>query len=148
MHSARDGRQGVSIPVRGPAGCARRALERGALGALLTAAAICAQAAGPAVRLVVQGAPLAGFAYYAAAEVWGLLRVGDALELAHEPDNPHDANAVSVAWHGRKLGYLPRRDNEAIAWGLARGERLLARISRLRAHPNPARRIEIEVYVE
>jgi hypothetical protein len=29
-----------------------------------------------------------------------------------------------------------------------RGERLRARISRLAAHPNPARRVEFEVYIE
>ena len=100
------------------------------------------------VRLLVQSAPLAGFRYHAAAEVWHELRVGDALELSREPDNPHDANAIAVTWRGRKLGYVPRRDNAALAWGLDRGERLQARISRLAAHPNPARRIEIEVFVE
>jgi len=100
------------------------------------------------VRLLVQSSPLAGFRYHAAAEVWHELRVGDSLELRREPDNPHDANAVSVCWRGRKLGYLPRRENAAAAWGLDRGQALRARISRLAPHPNPARRIEVEVYVE
>jgi len=100
------------------------------------------------VRLVVQSSPLAGFRYHAAAELWEELRVGDALELAREPDNPHDANAVSVSWRGRKLGYVPRRENAALAWGLERGEPLHARISRLERHPNPARRIEFEVYAQ
>jgi hypothetical protein len=100
------------------------------------------------VRLLVQSAPLAGFNYHAASDVWCELRVGDPLELAREHDNPHDANAIGVLWRGRKLGYVPRRANAALAWGLDRGERLLARISRLAQHPNPARRIEFEVYVE
>jgi hypothetical protein len=100
------------------------------------------------VRLLVQSSPLAGFRYHGAAETWNDLRVGDALELAREADNPHDANAVALRWRGRKLGYVPRRDNAAIAWGLDRGERLRARISRLSAHPNPARRIEFEVFIE
>ncbi len=98
------------------------------------------------VRLVVQSSPLAGFRYHAAGEVWDELRVGDSLELEREPGNPHDANAVSVSWRGRKLGYVPRRENAALAWGLDRGEPLAARISRLSRHPNPARRIEFEVY--
>jgi len=102
----------------------------------------------PVARLLVQSAPLAGFRYHAAAEVWHELRVGDALELAREPANPHDANAIAVTWRGRKLGYVPRRDNAALAWGLDRGARLQARISRLAPHPNPARRIEFEVFVE
>jgi len=102
----------------------------------------------PSVRLLVQSSPLAGFRYHAAAEVWQELRIGDRLELKREPDNPHDANAVSVSWRGRQLGYLPRRENAAASWSLDRGQRLSARISRLAQHPNPARRIEVEVYVE
>src|SRR2546421_118432 len=101
-----------------------------------------------AVRLVVQSSPLAGFRYHAAQELWGQLGVGDVLTLERERDNPHDANAVSVAWRGHKLGYVSRRENALLAWSLDRGERLRARISRLRPHPNPARRLEFEVYIE
>jgi hypothetical protein len=106
------------------------------------------RAQAPTVRLLVQSSPLAGFRHHAAAEVWQELRVGDALELSREPDNPYDANAVCVSWRGRKLGYLPRRENATASWSLDRGQRLSARISRLAQHPNPARRIEVEVYVE
>ena len=100
------------------------------------------------VRLLVQNSPLAGFRYHAGAQVWSELRVGDTLELAREPDNLHDANAVRVLWRGRVLGYVPRRENAALAWGLERGMQLRARISALAEHPNPARRVRFEVYVE
>jgi hypothetical protein len=100
------------------------------------------------VRIVVQSSPLAGFRYHAAAEVWRELRVGDRLELAREPDNAHDANAVRVLWRGRLLGYVPRRENAALAWALERGTPLRARISALAEHPNPARRVRFDVYVE
>ena len=100
------------------------------------------------VRLLVQNSPLAGFRYHAAAEVWRELRIGDRLELAREPGNPHDANAVKVLWRGQVLGYVPRRENAALAWGLDRGTPLRARISALAEHPNPARRVRFEVYVE
>ncbi len=102
----------------------------------------------PRVQLLVQSSPLAGFRYGEGAVVWPLLQPGDALELVPEPANPHDPNAVRVEWHGRKLGYVPRRDNAALAWGLARGTPLRARVSRLAEHSNPARRIEFEVYIE
>ena len=121
---------------------------------LLASSAVCLAlwlgpaAAGDTVRLVVQSSNLAGFRYHAAAEVFSELRVGDTLDLARESDNPHDANAVSVSWRGRKLGYVPRRDNPVLAWSLDRGEKLRARVSRLTQHPNPARRIEFEVYAE
>jgi len=100
------------------------------------------------VRLIVQSSSLAGFRYHDAAEVFRDLRVGDALELTREPDNPHDPNAVSLSWRGRKLGYVPRRDNATLAWSLDRGDALQARISRVTAHPNPARRIEFEIYAQ
>ena len=100
------------------------------------------------VQLLVQDSPIAGFRYGEAAEIWPLLRQGDALELRREPDNAHDANAVRVEWQGRKLGYVPRRENAAVAWGLDRGAPLRARVSRLAEHPNPARRIGFEIYIE
>ena len=102
----------------------------------------------PRIQLLVQSSSLAGFRYGDGAEIWSQLQQGDALELVPEPDNPHDAGAVRVEWRGRKLGYVPRRQNAALAWGLARGTPLRARVSQLVEHPNPARRIEFEVYIE
>lgn len=130
----------------------RRIRRVGVPGSLLAALCLALPARVPgaqgSVRLVVQGSPLAGFRYHAAAEVWDELRVGDVLELSREPDNRFDRNAIAVRWRGRKLGYVPRRENAALAWGLDRGERLGAKISRLTTHPNPARRVEFEVYIE
>jgi hypothetical protein len=103
---------------------------------------------GQRVQILVQSSPLAGFRYGEAAAVMPLLQAGDALELVREAGNPHDPNAVRVEWRGRKLGYVPRRENGALAWGLDRGTALRARISRLAEHANPARRIEFEVYIE
>ena len=105
-------------------------------------------AQGQSVQFLVQSSPLAGFRYAEAAAVMPMLQQGDALELVRESDNPHDPNAVRVEWRGRKLGYVPRRENAALAWGLDRGTALRARISRLAEHANPARRIEFEVYIE
>jgi hypothetical protein len=100
------------------------------------------------VRMLVQSSPLAGFRHAAADEVWERLRQGDALSLVREADNAFDANAVRVDWQGHKLGYVPRRDNAALAWALDRGETLHARISRCEWHPNPSRRIAFQVFVE
>ena len=114
------------------------------LGFLVFAFAASAQS----VRLLVQSSPLAGFRFAEAAALWPQLRVGDQLALVREPDNPSDANAVRIEWHGRKLGYVPRRENAAVASGLDRGAPLRARLTRLEQHPNPARRIEFDVYIE
>ena len=103
---------------------------------------------GQSVQLLVQSSPLAGFRFAEAAAVMPELRHGDPLDLVREEENPYDPNAVRVEWRGRKLGYVPRRQNAAIAWGLDRGTQLRARVSRLAEHPNPARRIEFEIYIE
>ena len=100
------------------------------------------------VRILVQSSPLAGFNYHQAPEVWRGMRVGDALKLEREPDNVHDARAISVQWRGHKLGYVPRAQNAALAWAMDRGESLDARVSRLQPQRNPRKRIEFEVYVE
>jgi hypothetical protein len=100
------------------------------------------------VRILVQSSPLAGFKYHQAPEVWQTMRVGDPLRLEREPDNMHDARAISVQWQGHKLGYVPRAQNAALAWAMDRGENLDARVSRLQPHRDPRKRIEFEVYVE
>ena len=114
----------------------------------IVALALAAAAQAQEILLLVQSSPLAGYRYGEAAALWPALRVGDPLDLVREADNPHDANAVRVEWHGHRLGYVPRRENAALAWGLDRGTPLRARVSRLAEHPNPARRIEFEVYIE
>jgi hypothetical protein len=73
------------------------------------------------------------------------MSMGDRVELVREPDNPHDPNAIRVEWRGRKLGYLPRRDNPAVARQLDRGATLEARIARLTQNRNRSVRLELEV---
>jgi hypothetical protein len=119
-----------------------------ALAAVALVPAVAERAHAQTVKLLVQSSPLAGFRYSEASLVWPELRLGDRLELVREPDNPHDRNAVRVEWRGRKLGYVPRAENEALAWAMDRGETVTARISRLQEHRNPRLRIEFEVYVE
>lgn len=114
---------------------------------LLLLALVAAAARAESVRILVQSSPLAGFQYYEGESLWREMRVGDRLELVREPDNPHDANAVRVEWHGTKLGYLPRAENRSVATEMDRGTRVAARIARLTADRNPWRRLLIEVFV-
>ena len=95
--------------------------------------------------IVVQRSPLAGLRHYQAREVWPDMLVGDRLDLVRERDNPYDANAVRIEWRGRKLGYLPRRDNAAVARQLDRGAPLEARVTQLRENRNRSARLEFEV---
>ncbi|MCA1926261.1 MAG: HIRAN domain-containing protein [Thiobacillus sp.] len=96
-------------------------------------------------HILLQDSPLAGFQYHAGKSVWSRLRVGDALTLTREPDNPHDARAVRVDWRGHKLGYVPRRENADVARLLDNGQVLAARISRLAEGRDPWSRVRFEV---
>ena len=101
-----------------------------------------------APQLLVQSSPLAGFRYHDAQAVFGRIQVGDALNLVREPANAHDTNAIRVEWQGHMLGYVPRKENAALAWALDRGERVRARVSQLREAPNPRDRIRFEVLAD
>ncbi|HMW56458.1 MAG TPA: HIRAN domain-containing protein [Accumulibacter sp.] len=97
--------------------------------------------------MLVQSSPLAGSQYYAVAELWPQIKPGDHLILIREPDNRHDRKAIRVEWNGRPLGYVPRAENRAVAQAIDAGEKLEARVSRLRDDPNPWRRVEFEVFL-
>ena len=85
--------------------------------------------------LIVQRSRVAGLRHHAGPPVWSSIEPGSAVELVREAANPHDARAIRVDWRDIALGYLPRRDNDAVAWALDRGERLSARI-----YPHPGTR--------
>ncbi len=99
-------------------------------------------------EILIQSSPLAGFRYYEGKAIWDEMKIGDALDLVREPDNPHDPRAVRVEWNSHKLGYLPRRENEAVARQLDLGNALQARIVKLRKHRDPWKRIEFEVVLK
>ena len=103
----------------------------------------CARAAEAVI--IVQRSPLAGFRHYDGARVLRELKAGDRLELVREPRNPYDANAVRVEWQGVKLGYVPRRDNAAVARQMDHGVALEARLAEVRENRNRSVRFELEV---
>jgi hypothetical protein len=111
---------------------------------LATTAPVWAQAS---ARILVQSSPLAGFQYHAGKVLWEQMKVGDPLTLVREPDNAYDPRAVRVEWQGHKLGYVPRKENEAVARQLDRGNKLEARIVQLRKHRDPWKRVEFEVFL-
>ena len=120
--------------------------HRAALAAFAAAAVLatpCARAAEAAI--IVQRSPLAGFRHYDGGEVLRSLKPGDRLELVREPANPYDANAVRVEWRGVKLGYVPRRDNAAVARQMDRGVALEARLAAVRVNRNRSVRLDFEV---
>ncbi len=100
------------------------------------------------MRLLVQSSPLAGSQFHALKSLVHRMQEGDALTLVREPDNPHDPLAIRVEWQGHKLGYVPRKENRAVAEAMDRGEHLQARVSRIRDARNPWQRLELEILME
>lgn len=100
-----------------------------------------------AAHILLQDSPLAGFQYHAGKALWPQMQVGDALTLVREPDNAHDARAVRVEWQGRKIGYVPRRENADVARLMDGGQRLAARITRLAEVRDPWARVRFEILI-
>jgi hypothetical protein len=121
------------------------------MGLILSGVLACAGAAfrlhAAEMRLVVQDSPLAGFQYYDGRMLWPSLKVGDALALVREKDNPHDPAAIRLEWKGQKIGYVPRRDNRDLARQMDYGAAVEGRIMALTPSPNGRNRISYEIYV-
>lgn len=95
--------------------------------------------------LLIQSSPLAGSQFHALPAVVDQIRVGDPLTLQREPDNPHDSHAVQVLWQAHMLGYVPRRENRAIARALDQQIPLDARVIALRPNETPWKRLRFEI---
>lgn len=102
-------------------------------------------ASGQGAWTTLQFSPLAGFQYHEGEALWPLLAPGQPLELVREPGNPYDGRAVRVEWQGRKLGYIPRMDNAAVAQLLDRGAMVRAQIAGLQENRSPWERVLLEV---
>ncbi|MEO7726338.1 MAG: HIRAN domain-containing protein [Burkholderiales bacterium] len=104
--------------------------------------------AGEAIAfLMVRNSPLAGFRYNDGRLVWNDLKAGDELRLVREYDNPHDADAIRLEWNGRKIGYVPRQENRALARELDAGKRIDARIVELARRRNGRHLIGYDILV-
>ncbi|MFH1494175.1 MAG: HIRAN domain-containing protein [Pseudomonadota bacterium] len=117
---------------------------------LLLAGTECAWAQQPVTeaKVYLQSSRLAGFKYYEARKLWPRLKIGDALKLVREVDNPYDNNAIAVEWQGRKLGHVPRKENAALARFMDHGQHPEARITALSKEKRRGRWIEFDVYME
>lgn len=104
--------------------------------------------AAPLRPILIQESPLAGFQYHEGERLWTQMCVGQPLTLVRETGNPYDSKAVRVDWQGQKLGYVPRVENTAVAQMLDRGERLTARIVRLKEDQNPWERVWFTMVLE
>ena len=99
-------------------------------------------------RMVWGVQPVAGFQYHAGKKVWAGLKVGDALKLVRDADNPHDTNAIRIEWHGEMLGHVPRAGNSAVAKLMDKGVKVSGRIVHLQPGRSHWQRILFEIVLE
>lgn len=80
---------------------------------------------------------VAGTTYVKDKTVFDEIKVGEKLNLVREPDNKFDEFAVAVfAQSGKKLGYLPEKDNPILARLMDAGKRLAATVEELSVKGN------------
>jgi hypothetical protein len=81
------------------------------------------------------------------ADLWSHLKVGDAVDLVRETDNPFDTRAVRIDWQKNRLGYVPVNENRAIAGLLDRRLPVRGRIAALKARQEPWQGARLEVWL-
>ncbi|MPV85392.1 HIRAN domain-containing protein [Ostreibacterium oceani] len=71
---------------------------------------------------------IAGLQHYRGNDLAELIKIGDELQLAQQPDNQHDAHAIVVLWHNNKIGYIPRALAKEINQQIESGVPIAAKI--------------------
>jgi len=104
--------------------------------------------ASPARQVIVQQSPIAGFQYYEGEKIFYSLRLNTPLQLKRDLKNVYDKHAVAIYTQGKKLGFVPKADNTAVAQMLDRNERISARIVELTISEDPWERVRFEVVMD
>lgn len=82
-------------------------------------------------RMIIAGSD------YCDSEVLNSLTVGSCFDLALEPDNPYDKDAVMLIFSGRKIGYVARADRLAFTTQLRLGRKIYGVITDIDTTSNP-----------
>lgn len=97
-------------------------------------------------QIIARHIPIAGLQYYRAADLVGLMRCGDTLELVPEPDNPHDPHAIVVLWRRNKIGYMPGEQARRLRGMLGRHLNVKGRIVAICPERGLSKWLECDVY--
>ena len=90
---------------------------------------------------------VAGTTHIKDESVFNDLKEGDKLQLQREPDNRFDENAILVLdMKGRKLGYIPEKDNIVFARLMDAGKYLTAKVVTMDLS-STFRKINIGIYL-
>ncbi len=90
---------------------------------------------------------VAGFRHYEGMNLMAQMKEGDLLELVREPENKYDANAISLHWQGKKIGFIPAAINEMLRLLLDTDAlSLFAVITHLEKDSKPWENVAVAVY--
>jgi hypothetical protein len=85
-------------------------------------------------EILLFGSYIAGTSHIDDQAVFDDLKTGDKLILKREPGNRFDENAILVMnGEGRKLGYVPEKDNYVFARLMDAGKMLIGRVTDIKA---------------
>lgn len=97
-------------------------------------------------EIVLLETDVAGYRYYDGPALEPALQEGQGLVLTREPTNEHDAHAIAIhTAAGRKLGYVPRRENAIPATMMDQGITLSGRIIAVRKVAPTCERVRVDV---
>lgn len=88
---------------------------------------------------------VAGYQYSEGAQFEAKIQPGDPLALVREPENENDPKAISLHWHGHRIGYIPRRHNLVLTNMLDRNVPLSAEIKGIDGEGVSWERVVVEV---
>ena len=91
---------------------------------------------------------IAGYAYYDGEKVEDWLLEGKIVTFKREPGCIYDAKAVEIYAGRKKLGYIPRRDNELISSLMDQGVPIKGEIRKRNFDDRPRKRVKISAFKE
>jgi hypothetical protein len=91
---------------------------------------------------------IAGYRYYDGDRLEESLIEGKIVKFKREPGCIHDAQAVEIYAGGKKLGYIPRRDNTAVSRLMDQGVTIKGKIQKRNFDDDPRRCIKIRAFKE
>lgn len=98
-------------------------------------------------EILLFGSYVAGTSHIEDQTIFDELKEGDKFTLRREPDNRFDENAIVVLDEkGRKLGYIPEKDNLVFARLMDAGKFLTTKMTEIDRRP-PFVRISIDIYL-
>ncbi|HPB05925.1 MAG TPA: HIRAN domain-containing protein [Prolixibacteraceae bacterium] len=92
---------------------------------------------------------IAGFTYYDGIEVFSELKIGTLLTMVAEPNNKYDPSAVAIYYNDKKLGFVPRENNELLFKFMELGHKELfeIRVNRISPESHPEKQIGVIVRI-